>query len=519
MKRDNTIVKKVNIIGAGISGMATGCYLQMNGYNTEIFESHSKPGGLCTSWNKGEYTFDGCLHWLLGSEKGSPFNKIWSELIDLNKIKFVNHDLRADIELIENKDKFGDNVFHLYTNIKKLENYLIDISPEDEQVIKKLTGLMRKFQKFEVPPVLDDLPFFKSLKQKSELIKLLPFLFLIIKWKNVTNLSFAKKLKSPFLKEAFSIFFDGKELPLIVIFFPLAFYDKKGAGYPIGGSLNFARLFEERYLQLGGKINYNTSVKEILTEENKAKGLVLENGETKYSDITISSADWHFTVFKALGGKYVNSKLIRLNNLEINELFYSVVQFSFGLNRTFEDYPHFFRCLLETPLQSPDGTIYKRLEFHIYNYDHTLAPAGKTVVCMSFSTNNGDFWIKLRKNDIVKYNEIKKKFMDEVALQAEKKIPGFINDIEEYDIATPATHFRYTNNRNGSTQGWMSGENLMTPSPVSYRLPKLRDFYLTGHWTNPGGGLPIAIKSARDVANIICKKNKKKFFTSVCTST
>ena len=43
---------KINIIGAGISGLCAGCYLQMNGFETHIFEKHDIPGGLCTSWEK-----------------------------------------------------------------------------------------------------------------------------------------------------------------------------------------------------------------------------------------------------------------------------------------------------------------------------------------------------------------------------------------------------------------------------------------------------------------------------------
>jgi len=77
---------KITIIGAGISGLSAGCYLQMKGFETEIFEKHSKPGGLCTSWQVGEYTFDGCLHWLLGSNNSNPFYKLWSELIDMESV-------------------------------------------------------------------------------------------------------------------------------------------------------------------------------------------------------------------------------------------------------------------------------------------------------------------------------------------------------------------------------------------------------------------------------------------------
>ena len=37
------------IIGAGISGLAAGCYAQMNGYHTNIFEMHNLPGGFGTA--------------------------------------------------------------------------------------------------------------------------------------------------------------------------------------------------------------------------------------------------------------------------------------------------------------------------------------------------------------------------------------------------------------------------------------------------------------------------------------
>ena len=48
------------IIGAGLGGLSTGCYAQMNGYQSHILEMHEIPGGCCTSWEKGQFTFDLC---------------------------------------------------------------------------------------------------------------------------------------------------------------------------------------------------------------------------------------------------------------------------------------------------------------------------------------------------------------------------------------------------------------------------------------------------------------------------
>ncbi len=71
---------KIIIIGAGVAGLSAGCYARMNGYQAEIFELHDLPGGLCTAWERKNYTFDGCIHYLFGSGDGQPFNQVWQEL-------------------------------------------------------------------------------------------------------------------------------------------------------------------------------------------------------------------------------------------------------------------------------------------------------------------------------------------------------------------------------------------------------------------------------------------------------
>jgi phytoene dehydrogenase-like protein len=45
-------------------------------------------------------------------------------------------------------------------------------------------------------------------------------------------------------------------------------------------------------------------------------------------------------------------------------------------------------------------------------------------------------------------------------------------------------------------------------------LPGLADFYMVGQWVMPGGGLPPAVLSGRNVVQILCKRDKKKFVTS-----
>lgn len=502
---------KINIIGAGVSGLTAGCYLQMNGFQTQIFEKNPTSGGLCASWKRGNYTFDGCIQWIMGSSKHNPFYKIWNELIDMENVDFVNHDIRYDIELTNNVNKYGEKVFHLYTDIRILEEYLIDLAPEDTKIIKNFTNLIREIQKYELPPLIDKIPGYRTIKDYAVYLKYIPFVFLYLKWRKITNFSFAQKMKNAFVKEAFQKFFDGSDLNLLILSFPLSFYDQKCAGYPVGGSYQFVKKIEDKYISLGGKINLNSPVKRIITENGQAKAIELFSGEKDFSDVTISAADWQYTVFEALEGKYLNKKILELRTEKKLRVFYSVVLISLGISRSFKDYPHLIRFHLENGIISPDGTKYKRIEVHIYNYDPTLTSEGKTVVSLSFYTDKGDYWIDLRKNNMDLYNKCKQEFSDLVIDLLENKITNIKKHIEVVDVATPATYQRYTNNWKGSIQGWLPGKEILASSPVKYQLPGLKQFYYASHWSIPGGGLPIAVKTGRDIAQIICKKNKKPF--------
>ncbi|NQV03337.1 MAG: NAD(P)/FAD-dependent oxidoreductase [Bacteroidia bacterium] len=501
----------VNIIGAGVSGLSAGCYLQMSGFRTRIFERNDRSGGLCASWKRGEYTFESGFQWLLGSGPANPFYQLWSELLEMQTIDFITHESRMDIEVRERQSLSGDKIFHLFTNLDRLRSYLVEHSLEDQPIIDKLIRSMRRMQSFEIPPMIKKVPRLLPLKQKIRYIRYLPLLFFLNKIRKETNYSFARKLKSPFLREAFELLFDGEELPLMIITMPLAYGDLQAAGYPIGGASVFVDKLMEKYLALGGQIQYHSPIRKILVKNHCAVGIQLENGDKVQSDLVLSAADWHFTIFDALDGRYVNNEILKLENQKRLKVYYSLVIISLGIKRSFEGESHFLRFPLDQDLISPDGTTYSRLEARNYNYDPTLAPDGKTVVSVSFYTRNADYWIDLRKSDRSLYNKNKKEFAGEVIEHMEKRFGRIKEFIEEVDVATPATLFRFTNNWKGSAQGWFPGKNLISQSPVEFTLPGLRNFYYAGHWSIPGGGLPVALKSARDVVQIICHDHGQRF--------
>lgn len=480
----------------------------MNGFQTQIFEKHDIPGGLCTSWKKGEYTFDGSVHWILGSDKGSGFYAMWSELLDMQAIPFVNHDDRLCLTVEKNTNRYGSKEFVVYTHLDEFQAYLIDLAPEDEKHIRSFIQDIRSLQAFQVPPLMDPLPLIPSIIRGIKMSRYLKFLYLILKQKKKTNFTLSAGFKNEFLKEAFRLLFDDYEVNMLVFNFPMACFDLNSAGYPIGGSLRWAQRLEERYLELGGVMHYKTPVKKILVENNKTTGLLVRNNVVHESDIVLSAADWHHTVFDFLDGKYTDKVIEELASEKKIDLYYSVLLVSFGLKRDYKEQLHFNRFPIEKKLVSPCGTEFKRLETHFYHYDPTLAPAGKTVMACSFYTKNGQYWIDLRKNDRKQYRIEKQKFINALKEALEIKYPGINADIEEEDFSTPATILRYTNNWQGSAQGWLpDNQKLVASTPVKFNLPGLDNFYYASHWSRPGGGVPVAINMARDVAKKICKDN------------
>jgi phytoene dehydrogenase-like protein len=129
--------------------------------------------------------------------------------------------------------------------------------------------------------------------------------------------SFCSRLKSRALAEALGALYGGEgsmpDFPVSGLIMMLGFMHKRCCGYPIGGSLEFARAIERRYRELGGRIRYNARVERILVEEDRAVGLVCAGQEHRAEEV-ISCADGHATLFDMLGGRYQPGAAHRLRD-------------------------------------------------------------------------------------------------------------------------------------------------------------------------------------------------------------
>ena len=69
--------KKIIIIGGGIAGLTAGIYGLKANYDVEIYEKNHIVGGECTGWDRQGYYIDNCLHWMMGTNRGTDLYNIW----------------------------------------------------------------------------------------------------------------------------------------------------------------------------------------------------------------------------------------------------------------------------------------------------------------------------------------------------------------------------------------------------------------------------------------------------------
>jgi phytoene dehydrogenase-like protein len=495
--------RSIIIIGAGFAGLSAGIYAQMNGYKSQIFELHNKPGGLCTSWQKKGYTIDGCIHWLVGSDPSSRMHDYWEEVGVTQGRNFIYMDEYFHFEGADGRTLVLDS------DVDRLEKHLLSFSPPDKEVIADFIDGIRMCLAFDQPSATT--PFLSRIGKQVKLAAGFAINGSRMKrWMNTTCGDFASRFKDPLLNKVFREIW-GEKFSMLFMLFTFAYLHNRNAGYPLGGSMPMSKALEDRYKALAGTIHYNKPVKTIITENGRAKGIILEDGTEYHSSRVISAADGYTTIFKMLDGKFTDDKIRKM--YDTWPIFPSLIFAGFGVNRRFDDIPKSvsgFGYALKEPVEIADLTI-DQLSVHLYHHDDSMAPEGKSALTVMLNSGY-DYWKNLaadRKAYLAKKEEVGKI----LTALLEQRFPGISAQVEMIDIATPTTFERYTGNWKGTFEGWqITPENAgVVMKPLSQTLPGLNGFYMCGQWVEPGGGLPTGVMSARRLFKRICREDGKKF--------
>ncbi|WP_405719989.1 phytoene desaturase family protein [Streptomyces sp. NBC_00046] len=507
---------RVIVIGAGVAGMSTGCYAQMNGMRSRIFEKHVLPGGCCTAWSRDGYIFDYCIEWLIGTATGNDANQVWRELGALDGKTITNFEMFNRVV-----DETGRSVT-FYNDPDRLEHHLLGISPADARLIRSFCRDLRRFTEIELYPFLTA-PALRTVKERAALLRtVLPAFRLFWRTAATPMHQFADRFQDPLLRRAFrNIFFQDPEgFPLLPYLFNMAGAHHHNAGFPQGGSLGLARSIEERYTGLGGEISYRARVERIMVEDGRAVGIELRNGKRYYADHVVAACDGHTTIHGLLQGRYTGPRIDKLYDELLHRpgtLFPAVVSAFVGVRGE----PGPDRAHSTTYLLDPQdaGQLPGALQSSVVvqmrsDYSDGFAPPGRSVIhCTYFS--DFAYWKELRAADRKEYREKKRQVADFVRGFLERRLPGLGERIDLVDVASPATTRRYTGNHDGSILAWkaFSEADDIAAKLVGkdrMRLPGLRGFSMAGQWVGMGG-LIRAASTGRFVVQYLCDELGRGF--------
>ena len=487
--------KSVIIIGAGLAGLSAGCFARANRYRTQIFEHHTLPGGVCTSWVRHGYTVDGCIHWLMGCRPTSSLYRLYEDLGVVGTVRFLRKDHFTTVI-----DQESGATVAVTSDLERLGRDLLRIASVDAGVITELLQAARDLQsvvpRFDGPPRQHGLSGdLIALKQMARY------------WTSVGTFA-ARRIRTPILRTVLESLFLA-EMPLALLLITLGQLASGQLAVVEGGSQRFSDAIAVRYRELGGSLTYGAEVVEIVVEGGRAVGVRLADGATHRADVVVSAADGQSTIFRMLGGRFVDQSL--LDRYRRWPRFAPVHLVSFGVADDLAGFDPALTLLLDAPFPS-GGMVSHRLGVRIFNYDSTLAPSGKTVV-QAMLQADWDHWDGL-KDDRALYKIEKDRIAQEVLCRLDRHIPGLASKVEMTDVATPPTMWRYTRNHRGAFEGW-----LMTPEMLRVRVPKrlpgLENFFMAGQWVEPGGGIAPALASGKQVIQELCRGEGRLFTDTI----
>jgi phytoene dehydrogenase-like protein len=191
-------------------------------------------------------------------------------------------------------------------------------------------------------------------------------------------------------------------------------------------------------------------------------------------------------------------------------MFQPIVLASFGVAKSLDDQPSTLLVDGIEPLTLggfQNGHLYLR----IYNEDPAFAPPGHTVVQAMLSTEY-DWWATRGGQ----YQREKDVAADRVLTCLDQHLPGVKASTEMVDVATPLTYWRSARSWRGAFEGWIPTSNAFKHVPKD--LPGLERFYMAGQWVEPGGGVPMATMSGRQVVELMCAALNREFRVPLSTA-
>ena len=485
-------MKKAIVIGAGIAGIAAAIRLRNKGFQVQVLEKNAYPGGKLTQIHGSGFRFDA------GPSLFTMPNLV-TELFNLSGKKASDYFNFEQLDVLCNYFYEDGTRISAHSDINlfadEIEQKTIDSAKKVKQHLAKSKFIYDATEEQFLNKSLHKISSFFSLSTLRSLLKL-PFLNIFNSMNAVNERAF-KDSKTIRLFNRYATYNGSNpyKAPGILNIIPhlefgLGAYLPKGGMHEITNSL--VRLAKE----IGVEFHFNQEVNAITTSKKLVNGVSTTSKEYP-ADVIICNADIH-TVYEKL---LPSAK--KLKEVDKQERSSSALIFYWGIDSEFpeldvhnilftEDYKKEFEHIFDSKTIYEDPTVYINITSKRIKED---APKGKEnwFVMINVPSVYGQDWDEMitqaRKNILNKISKNLGKNIEDLIVFEEQLTPQSIQD-KTYSFK-------------GSLYGTSSNSRFAAFLRHKNFSSQYKNLYFCGGSVHPGGGIPLALSSAKIIDKLI----------------
>jgi len=487
---------KAIVIGTGVGGLAIAIRLALKGYQVEVFEKNSYPGGKLSAFEKDGFRFDAGPSLFtqpqnieeLFSLAGEPIEKYFSyqQVPIANKYFYENG---KQVKAYTDAEDFAKEMkLQLNEDPQVVLNYL-----QQSKKLYENIGLL-----FLEHSLHRAKTWFHSRVFKALLTVKLSYLFQSLHQYN------SSKFSSPEAVQLFNRFatYNGSspyKTPAMLSLIP-HLEQNEGTFYPIGGMISITNALYQLALKKGVKFHFDSPVKRIVHDNGNVSGV--EVNEQIYSaKIIVSNADVYFTYKNLLANPLMAKKVLKQERSSSAVIFYWGIKKKFPqleLHNIFfsKEYKNEFEYIFKEGKLSSDPTVYINITSKM---QANQSPVGKEnwFVMVNAPANKGQNW-----------EELKKVLRENILVKLSRMLAEDIGaQIETEHTLDPILIEQQTASYMGSLYGTSSNSKFAAFLRHANFTSSIKGLYFCGGSVHPGGGIPLCLKSAKIVSDLIVKAN------------
>lgn len=491
-------MKKIIIVGAGLSGLTAAAYLSKKGYKVIILESGSEIGGRAKSFKYKGFRFDlGASMILMKDVFETVFKELGTtlekelNLIDCDPIYRLIYSDNKKIDIPSNKKKMS----------KILEKYEKGSGEKYLNFIKKKSILYNLF----VNKIMNNY-YYNHFQLIVAMLKEKKCLDFINSLRLSLNDEVCKIIQNPRLRIAlmFNVMYCGTspvQAPAVLGVLDYA-EQKYGLQYSKGGIGEISKSLWKIAKNNNCRLYLNTHVKKILISKGKVYGVKLVNGKKIYANKVIYSAP----LAKSVEKKIIPEKCISKNPLKM-KMSCSSVNLYLGIKKKLPSIKTHTLFMVEDFYSNLEDIfdnykISKEFCFYIHSVsqiDETALPddcqEGQTIVILAPTPN-------LQHN-------ISKKEIDNIEKTIYNRISRYIGEnFEDLIVAKKIITPKQWEKELYLYKGAILGATASTLQMLTFRpniTTSVESLYVVGSDVYYGAGMPLAMACGRTVSQLIIK--------------